>query len=169
MTGSGAQVTVGSIDAVDFMNETPVGIAANDQHVAWSSSVDTRIDTADLGCAIELVDLAAAPVGQGSAQLLFETSAFDCTGLAIDDTSVYFTIVSVEQNDNTMRGDGIGRVSLDGATFESIALGMSGAYAGPRRIYLDGDSLYAVDPVVIGKLAKSALDGQHDFAAGNAR
>ena len=63
-----------------------------------------------------------------------------------------------------IHGDGIGRVSLDGMTFESIAFDMKGTYAGPRRVLLDNDSLYAVDPLAIGKIAKSALDGKQEIA-----
>jgi len=89
-------------------------------------------------------------------------AAFSCMDAALDATSVYFTIVRVDETEQ-LRGDGIGRVSIATGEVESIALDMVGAGAGPRRIYLDGDDLYAVDPLVIGKLAKSALDGSHAF------
>ena len=78
---------------------------------------------------------------------------------------IYFAIVSLDADANEMHGDGIGRVQTHGSEFNSIALGIVGEGAGPRRLYLDGASIYAVDPQVIGKIAKSSLDGQHDFSA----
>ena len=102
--------------------------------------------------------------------MVFQTTKFSCMDAALDGTSIYFAIVSVPvQNDcgscspQDMHGDGIGRVSLVDGTDEELALGVSGVSTGPRRVYLDGPDIFSVDPFVIAKLPKSALDGKHDF------
>lgn len=106
---------------------------------------------------------------QGDApRLVFQTTAFSCMDAAIDGDSVYFTIVHGEGCDCgpafLIHGDGIGRVSLsDPSKFESIAVKMGGIARGPRRVYVDADAIYAVDPLAIARIAKTALDGAHDF------
>jgi hypothetical protein len=147
----------------------PVGIATDtaDAHVAWvvanrASSMNNAPPVSP-GCWVFVQDVATADVH------VFASERFSCMGAAIDDTHLYFTIVHSEVEDcgggctAPLHGDGIGRITLDGQTFESIALGMHGFAAGPRRVYLDGDSLYAVDPLAIGKIAKTALDGKRDI------
>jgi hypothetical protein len=140
-------------------NVGPAGVAAAPGHVAWSATVDPSLfESAPHGCFIWASD-------GTTMSMRLSTQAFSCMDLAVDATSAYFTIFSVDDHDGneSMSGIGIGRVSLTDSTVESIALGFSGVAAGPRRIYLDGDDIYAVDPLVIGKLPKSALDGAHDF------
>lgn len=106
---------------------------------------------------------------QGDAPtLVFQTTAFSCMDATIDGDSVYFAIVHGEGCDCgppvLIHGDGIGRVSLsDASKFESIAVKMAGIARGPRRVYVDADAIYAVDPLVIARIAKTALDGAHDF------
>ena len=87
---------------------------------------------------------------------------FSCAHLSIDATHVYFAIVSI--GNQRMRGDGIGRISIADQTFESLDLGIQGESAGPRRVYLAGDSMFAVDPFVVAAIKKTALDGKQDFA-----
>ncbi len=145
----------------------PAGLAADSAHVAWSATFDPDL-TGPHGCFIWAFDLT-----QSTMSMLLSTQSFSCMDLAVDATSVYFAIFTVGDNgddqnnngNNQMSGIGIGRVSItDSSNVEAIALGFSGLGTGPRRIYLDGDDIYAVDPLVIGKIPKSALDGQHDFS-----
>jgi hypothetical protein len=138
----------------------PVGLAADDAHVAIAVSRDYRnTDPSTKLCAIRLHDLVQGP----QPKTLLNTSAFSCMGAALDTTHVYFAIVSVGDDRQDMRGIGIGRIQISDRTFEGLELGIEGRSAGPRRIYLDGESMYVVDPYVIAKISKHALDGRRDF------
>ena len=147
----------------------PVGIAASPTTVAWATSVsfaNISGDQIEQGCEIAATDLTSL-----AQTTLLSTQRFSCTGLAIDDTenAAYFTIVNVVRDDNNggnelMGGIGLGRIDLATGDFTSIALGFSGPTSGPRRVHPMGDSVYAIDPQVIGRIAKSAFSNQHDFS-----
>ena len=163
-TSDADRIHLASLDTTISPSPMPVGLAADDQHFVWAVSVDAGVSPDAHGCAIFALDL-AMPLGTAQPQTLFTSTAFSCMGLAVDATDVYFTIVGIDHDSNAMLGEGLGRVALADGTFESIALHMVGAYAGPRRIILDNvdDAIYAIDPVVVGKLPKTALAGGHDF------
>jgi hypothetical protein len=166
--GSGGLTMIGMLDGSTY---SASGLGADPTHVAWSGSLQFTAlgqnqNTQTVpppACAIWVYDA----VNGGSPVQVFQSSKFSCLDAAVDSTSVYFAIVSMQSGDNPqLRGDGIGRISLDGSTFESIALGIDDFAGGPRRIYLDNantDDLYAVTSLAIARIAKSALDGQHDF------
>jgi hypothetical protein len=167
---SGGSVATFSTLAPGSNLSSPVGIAASPTKIAWAASINYLTPTSmpPQGCQITVAD----PATPSSATAILTTSRFSCMDVAIDDTYAYFAIVSVTQNGDTngggnpplvVHGDGVGRVPLAGGQLESLALGFVATKGGPRRIYLDATSLYAVDPQVIGKIAKTALDGRHDF------
>ena len=137
----------------------PVGLGASDAFVAWSSSIAYEFFPALPQCRIGGYDLVTSTEVQ-----LFNTTQFSCMDAATDGTHVYFAIVDVEEDHSqNMRGLGLGRVSIATKTFESIRTGVTGRAAGARRVYLDGTDVYAVDPFVVAKIAKSAFDGMSDF------
>jgi hypothetical protein len=148
------------------LDGVPLGLAADATHVAWSTTTDLgpysnggngNASSIPNSCSIWL----HSPSPQDSAKVLLHSSSFSCWGVAIDETAVYFAIVNIDssQFDPTVDGIGIGRVTFDGA-FESISTGFFGAGFGPRRIFLDGEDMFAVDPLAIAKIKKSALDGK---------
>lgn len=150
----------------------PVGLAADSGHVAWSTTADygafsnsTAVGTITDPCSISVLDL----TGSGTPELLLSTTKFACFGIAVDSEAVYFTILHSDLDPHSsgnlvLHGDGIGRISFSTRKFESIALGMKGLGVGPRRIFLDGDKMYAVDPFAVAWILKSALDNRTDFA-----
>jgi hypothetical protein len=151
--------TRSDIDVSIMSPSVPVGLAADDNRVAIAVSVDVRTgDASTKLCAIRFHDL----VG-GMKQTLLNTTQFSCIYAALDATHVYVAIVSVTDDRQTLRGIGIARVKIDDGSVESLALGIEGRGTGPRRIYLDGESMFVVDPYVIAKISKHALDGRHDF------
>jgi hypothetical protein len=141
-----------------------VGIAADDQHVAWALTNDLQSTANPPGCWIFTHTLSPQ-----STQLVFSSTNLSCVDVAVDATYVYFTIVELykapDQQEPSLRGRGLGRYSVSGGgMLESIALGLDGDTSGARRVALDSDSVYAVDPLVIGKIAKTAFDGAHDIS-----
>jgi hypothetical protein len=156
--GNSDAVTIGPIDPPDG----PVGIAANETHVVWAGSNEytSTGEYSRRSCQIRLQNVQSTT---GSRPLLV-TTAFSCSHVAIDDQAVYFTIVDVDTEQQAMHGIAIGRVSLDGQRFESLDLGILGGGHGPRRVYLDGDDMFAIDPQIIARIPKSALDGKQDIA-----
>jgi hypothetical protein len=104
-----------------------------------------------------------------STHLVFHTMNFSCMDARIDGNELYFAIIGSDHCQNCggeypLHGLGIGRVSLiDNQNFESISLGVSGVGAGPRRVRLDADYIFAIDTTVIARIDKTDLDGKHDF------
>jgi hypothetical protein len=164
---AGPITTLDTISTSLSPSATPVGLAASETHVAWAvanSGQQLQNQQLQLGCWIF-----ARALGDPNGKLLFQSSQFSCLDVALDDVSVYFTIVRSSTGgdcgscEQPIHSEGIGRVSLDGSTYESLALRMQGQYAGPRRVFLDTDSLYAVDPLAIAKIAKTAFDNRQDI------
>ena len=160
-TKAGATTTIGQIGMTSTIT-SPVGIAADETAAVWAASVNyaNTSSTPLRGCVISKYDVG------GSTTALFTTTRFSCMDIALDGTHIYFAIVSVigsDSNSQYMRGDGVGRVDRTTGALESLDLGIISPESGPRRVYVDDTDLYLVDPVVIGKIAKTALDGRHDF------
>jgi hypothetical protein len=142
----------------------PVGLAADATDVVWTVSADFVNDLNASHCEVWMTSAAMPMPPPGP---LFKTDAFSCMDAAIDGTYVYFTMVHVEQSNEMsppIHGDGIARVSLDSGQLEDVLFKMSGAGAGPRRIYIDNDNLLVVDPLAIARIPKGALDGRQDVA-----
>jgi hypothetical protein len=159
-TKAGVTTKIGDIGMMSSIN-SPVGIAADDATVVWATSVTyTNTGTPPAGC--QITKRAAG----GTPTVLLNTQHFSCIDVALDGGFAYFAIVSVvgsDSNNQTMRGDGVGRVDLATGAVESLAPGIEGPMSGARRVYVDETDLYLVDPVVIAKVAKTALDGRNDF------
>ena len=146
----------------------PVGFDANDSYLAWTVATNaTSVQSVPGGCWVFSRGVSATATTQ-----LLQTTQFACLDAALDDAYVYFTIVSSEPNDNNcdgdcqqpLHGDGIARVPIGGGALESLALGITAYAGGPRRIYLDSDNIYMIDPLAIAKIPKSTLAGSHDFS-----
>lgn len=149
-------VTIGSISS----SRVPSGLVATDGLVAWAVSVDHGNFNVQPHC--EIVTDDGMPGTDPT--VLFATDEFSCMHVAIDAEAAYFAIVDVSEQYGVINGLGIGRVRFDDQTVETLSLGVQGIAVGPRRIYLEGDSMYLVDPTMIVKIATSALDGKQDFA-----
>jgi hypothetical protein len=168
--------TITTLDTISTMlsqSATPVGLGTTPTHVAWAVAMNGQQFQQEIppGCWI-FVHTVGEP---GGGHQVFQSGNFSCLDLAMDDSFIYFTIVrSVHQDDNNcgncsepIHGVGIGRVSFDGSTYESIALNIQGqSYAGPRRVLLDGltgSALYLADPLVVAKVPRDALAGHQDI------
>lgn len=152
-----------------FMLDTskvPVGLAANDAHFVWAESTDYSVGGAVPGCEIGVWNL-----GTDQPMRVFTSDRLSCMGLALDGDMVYTTIVAPDTGDcgsctEPLLGVGIARFSLSNptGTFESRALNVSGV-AGPRRIHVEGNDIFLMDPAVIFRVNKdTALAGAHDFS-----
>jgi hypothetical protein len=153
--------------AIDTSSSQPVGLAFDSatNALVWSMSppVFDSASSNTPGCSIWRYDLAS-----GGAASILSTTRFSCMdAVAGEDGAIYFAIIDADGTDSDhaiVHGDGIGRVSYDGATFESIALRVSGVAAGPRRIHVQAGTLYVVDPAAVATIDEHALDGAHDYA-----
>jgi hypothetical protein len=152
-------------------NAVPVGLAADETHVVWAFANSVpQSGPVQPGCWIWMHTLSGGLPANGMTTLLFHSDKLSCMGAAIDNGFVYFTIVSSENNNcngpctEPLHGDGIARVSLAPTpSFESLAAGFGGYGDGPRRVLIDGQMLYAIDPFAIAKIPTSALADKHDF------
>lgn len=149
----------------------PVGLAAQGGGLAIAVApaiLDNGPPPAP-GCEITWFQPTANGSSVPSPSPILQTSRFSCMDVAIDPPYIYFAIVEAAQNGDCgncgpdLHGAGIGRVSFDGQTFESLALGVSGSQSGPRRVYIAGGEIYAVDPLAIVRIDESKLAGAHDF------
>ncbi len=156
-TSAGDVVELGQLTSDELHHMIPVGMAADDHGVAFAGAQDPTTFGYGPGCVIKRYDLDTHVLST-----LLTTASFWCQDLAVDEHAAYFTItdVSSNQGDQRMRGIGIGRVSFDGATVDTVRLGMEGLTAGPRRVFVAGGFVYAVDPTVIGRIAVDDLTGQ---------
>jgi hypothetical protein len=167
-----ALATGGSVaDTIATLTDPPVALAADELHVAWATAVDftTFSDQHGSGSSTELpnacqifVTTAAAP---HDVVKLLGTTQFSCLDVELDGRYLYFTIVRFGMfYDPFLVGEGLGRLDLDTMQLETLALGITDPEAGPRHIYLDGDGIIAVAPLIVARYRKAALDGRHDIA-----
>ena len=136
----------------------PMGLASSGTHAVWVEAQEPIHGGA--ACEVWARDL----VGNTDTELL-DTTAFSCAGASADGSAAYFTITHYNNkvNNGVVDGIGLGRVSFDDHTVETLATGILGNDAGARRVYVVGDTMYAVDPHVLASIPTSALDGKHDF------
>lgn len=149
-------------------NRTFTGLAADATHVVWSLGPDfTQVHASENDCEIYANDLAT-----GTTTMLLQTSKFSCAGIALDPATedVYFAAVHVlvtdtgnNGNNYALHGDAVGRVSIADQTVETLALGFAGKATGPRRVLVDGSDLYLVDPLAVGRMPLTELDGKLDL------
>ncbi|HEY3801134.1 MAG TPA: hypothetical protein VGL61_00950 [Kofleriaceae bacterium] len=154
------------------LGSTPVGLAADDAHLAWAFAQDATQTPLATGCQIWIVG--DAPLGSANpVDSIFQSSSFSCMDLALDPNAVYFTIVDEEVDAGcdgctpNLHGVGIGRVDFTMHTFSSIAFDVEAPASGPRRIYTtqsDPDDVFVADPLVIAKISKMAFAGRTDIA-----
>jgi hypothetical protein len=140
--------------------------AADDTRVAWTIAPNWSAfqnTVAPPVCQVYVYDLV-----QQRQDRILSTTSFSCMGVALDHDAVYVAIVDQPADSDChgcnqpLHGFGIGRIGAAGG-FESVALGIADQIGGPRRIFVDGDDLFAVDPLAIARIAKAALDGHQDF------
>ncbi|HEY1551658.1 MAG TPA: hypothetical protein VGG28_27715 [Kofleriaceae bacterium] len=146
----------------------PVGLVADDTHVAWAFAQDAQATPLKPGCAIW-----ATTAGGSNLAPLFTSTNLSCMGLAIDPDAVYFAIVEDRQEANCsgcspyLHGVGIGRVDFQMHVFSSIAFDVAAIASGPRRVFTspgDPNDLFVADPLAIAKVAKTAFGGRQDIA-----
>jgi hypothetical protein len=158
MRASKSQWSSGQLVAIAASNSL-TGIAANDQYVAWASSVSPSPGAT--GCAV------FASHADGPPEKIYDGAhaPFLCWGMALDDAYAYFTTTQVvmqfpnDQGGPTyMMGTGLGRVPLAGGPLETVPLASSRWY-GARRVLVDAQYVYAVDPSFVVRVDKSAFGG----------
>jgi hypothetical protein len=167
----GATTELATISQTLPTGSTPVGLAADDQHVAWALAQDATQTPLAMGCQIWFVD--DNPLSStGTVTSLFSSSNLSCMSLAIDPNAVYFTIVDeVADNNNGsqpyLHGVGIGRVDFAMHMFSSIAFDVAALASGPRRIFTtqsDPNDVFVVDPLVVAKISKMSFAGRTDIS-----
>ena len=161
-TAAAEQAMIGTVDAIGVNKVAPVGLVASDSHVVWSVSTEYELQRSDDPVPPSLCIITAYDLTTEVTTVLLSTTEFSCMHASLDTGFVYFAIVSIVGGH--LHGDGIGRVAIAEQTFESLALGIEGDSAGPRRVYVVDDSMYLVDPFTVVAVKKSALDGKQDFA-----
>ncbi len=163
-TSVGEATTIGTVENTGPGKIVPVGLAADDAHVVWSASVAYEMVAPDDPQPQPLCVITAQDLATQATTVLLSTTEFSCMHASIAGGFVYFAIVSIAGARSHMHGDGVGRVSLTDQTFESLALGVGGDGAGPRRVYVVDHTMYLVDPFAVAAVETSTLDGTHDFA-----
>jgi hypothetical protein len=138
-------------------SNTLTGIAASDAYVAWATSAQPMPGAT--GCAVfaSHADGPPAKIYDGS------EAPFLCWGLAVDDTYAYFAttaVVAASGNDPGgpayMMGTGLGRVPLAGGPLRTVPLASSRWY-GARRVLVDAQYVYAVDPSFVVRMDKNGF------------
>jgi hypothetical protein len=133
-----------------------VGLAASDSYVVWAAAPEPSPGA--FGCWVWSSQKGtAAPVEIFDSDLA--QTKFACNGLAIDDTYAYFTTVEVyipPGGDPVLRGTGVGRVPLAGGPLLTVAL-ESDRWYGARRLLVDAEYLYALDPNYVLRFPKTVF------------
>ncbi|MGH7293606.1 MAG: hypothetical protein ACRELB_01675, partial [Polyangiaceae bacterium] len=134
-----------------------VGLAATETTVAWAVAPEPT--PGSTGCWVWAVTGSANPrqvfVGEPA------STAFLCSGLAIDDAYAYFAIVQVYvppagPDSALLRGTAIGRVPLAGGALQTVPMS-SDRWYGARRVLVDDAYVYAVDPSYVLRFPKTAF------------
>jgi len=152
-------------ETIATLDGPPTGFAVDDTRVAWSTSHDfTQFGQSTPPvphCEIVVSGLTAPAVKR----TLLSTSAFSCLDVALDGDALYFTIVDLvaDSSDNVVVNRGLGRIAIDSGALETLALGIDGPEAGPRQVFVDGDGLIVIAPLLVARYPKSALDGRLDI------
>jgi hypothetical protein len=163
--GSGSPV-VSTVASQMTDADLPFGLDTDGRYIAWSttqscafqsSSPNQRCTISD--CTVSVFD---TTMPMAAPETLLATTRFGCVDAKLANGYVYFSIVALYADNNSMFGRGIGRVSIADRTVETIDLGIRGPYAGPRRIFPIGDQLFLVDPLVMARIDDSALAGKLD-------
>jgi hypothetical protein len=158
MRASKSQWSAGQVVATAASN-TLTGIAANDQYVAWATSAQPTPGAT--GCAVftSHADGPPAKIYDGS------NAPFLCWSMAVDDAYAYFAMTTVVEQfpgdtggPTYMVGTGLGRVPLAGGALQTVPLASSRWY-GARRVLVDEQYVYAVDPSFVVRVDKSAFGG----------
>jgi hypothetical protein len=158
MRASKSQWTAGQVLATAPPNSA-TGIAANDSYVVWATSAPP--EPGATGCAV------FASHGDGPAEKIYDgaQAPFLCWGMALDDTYAYFTTTEVVvefPNDQGgpiyLMGTGLGRVRLTGGPLQTVPLA-SGRWYGARRVLVDAQYVYAIDPSFVTRVDKSVFGG----------
>jgi hypothetical protein len=142
----------------------PMGIAADDAHVVWSISTNWRTGDLQHTCQVYSYDEVAMTTTK-----LLDTSSFSCMDINLDDTSAYFAIGDIEyepgqSGTGDLTGKGLGRVAFDGSSVATLDMHITGVSRGPRRVFVDTNHVYFLDPLVFSKVQKTVLDTPLDFA-----
>ncbi len=171
-TGSAELATMSQQD-LSMTGGIPVGLVADDAHVAWAFAQDAQQSPLASGCQIWATSDAPIAAGSGEIPPIFSSSNLSCMGLALDPDAVYFAIVDEESEPGCsgctpeLHGVGIGRVDFAMHMFSSIAFDIAAPSSGPRRIYTspsDQDDVFVLDPLVVAKISKMAFSGRMDIA-----
>jgi hypothetical protein len=135
-----------------------VGLAANDEYVAWAAAPEPLPGTR--GCWVWSSHHGANPVEIFDSDLA--QTSFMCHGLAIDDEYAYFAMVELYISpggaapSSVLVGTGIGRVPLAGGPIQSVPLS-SDRWYGARRVLVDSAYVYAIDPSYVVRFPKTAF------------
>jgi len=171
-TGSGS-TELATMSQQELSNGTiPVGLVADDAHVAWAFAQDGQQYPLASGCQIWATSDSPIAAGSGALAPIFSSSNLSCMGLALDPQAVYFAIVDEKSEQGcsgcmSLHGVGIGRVDFAMHMFSSIAFDIAAPGSGPRRIYTapsDQDDVFVLDPLVVAKISKMAFSGRMDIA-----
>jgi hypothetical protein len=146
---------VGAIKPVSGLPTGFVGLAANDDYVAWVVAPEPNPGTA--GCWVWSSKKDGAPVEIFDSDLV--ATPFSCNGLAIDDTYAYIAMVQVYVppagvDSDVLLGTGIARVPLVGGPLETASL-QTDRWYGPRRVLVDDTYAYAIDPYYVVRFPKT--------------
>jgi hypothetical protein len=158
----GAPTTLGVLAPTPQVeNPVPVGLDADNQHVAWAMANSATMTPINPGCEIFVSD--------GTTSMgVFASKKFSCLDVAVAGDWVYFTAIGSSQCNNcggnsSLLGLGIGRVQISNpSNFNTIGFGFTGVGQGPRRVHVVGDFVYAIDPLAVVRIPTSAFDGQND-------
>jgi hypothetical protein len=151
---------------VDF-GRAPTGLAADENVVVWSTSIDFTPQGGSIGNVPEACVIAMSPLRTPHEETkLIDTDRFSCMDVAIDGSDIYFTIIKLDrsQHDPAVVGVGFGRVSMTSHVVETLATGNTAAETGARSVFVAGDRLIGVGPLIVASISKAALTGRLDFA-----
>ncbi|HEX4454631.1 MAG TPA: hypothetical protein VH143_27410 [Kofleriaceae bacterium] len=163
VTGSATTI----VATLDVDQPVPVGLVADDAHLAWAFAQDAQQTPLQPGCSIWVTGSGSG--SDGTIEKIFSSSNISCMGLAIDPDALYFAIVDERELNGTpyLHGLGVGRVDFAMHDFSSIAFDIGPAASGPRRVMTaqsDPADLFVLDPLAIARIAKTSFGGRQDIA-----
>jgi hypothetical protein len=164
---SSRPIAGGPAQTIASFGRAPTSLAVNENLIVWSTSIDySQLGDDIFGDVPESCVIAMAPLrAPFPVFTLIDTDHFSCMDITLDGDDLYFTITQLDRTTGSggVVGVGLGRISTTTRAFATLATGNTAIETGIRRLFVSGDQIVGIGPLVVASFPKHAIDGRLEF------